>query len=348
MFKTIGRVLLRALLILASIGIGLSSTLAAEEMRLGKTATVAFADVAEGKRILASRDDFVQSMSPFDRAARMKTDKDVSEEQYLEFAGHSVLAWSKAEEQEMAAAMSDIQSRVGSWPLPWPDKVLLVKTTGEEEGNAPYTRANAVIFPRSELTLPVAKLRKTLCHELFHVLSRANPELRERLYATIGFVKCGEVEFPPELKPRKITNPDAPRNDHGIRVRVDDVECWAVPILFSRTERYDVDRGGQFFDYMIFRFLLLERRGESFKPIVRDARPRLVDARRLTGFAEQIGENTGYIIHPEEILADNFALLVLDEDRIASPEVIERLRKELRKTSEAKPDKARDGASPGA
>jgi hypothetical protein len=339
--------MLRQLLVVALIGVSLPGMLAAEEMRLGETTTVAFASVDEGKRVLTNRDDFVQSMSPFDRAARLKTDKDVSEAQYLEFVGRSVLAWNEAEKRKAVSAMSDIQSRVGAWPLPWPEKMLLIKTTGDEEGDAPYTRANAVVFPGADLSLPVAKLRKTLCHELFHVLSRANPELRERLYATIGFVKCGEVEFPPELKPRKITNPDAPKNDHGIRVRVDGDECWAVPILFSRTERYDIGQGGRFFDYMVFRFLLLERRGESFQPILRDAQPRLVDARQLSGFMEQVGENTGYIIHPEEILADSFALLVLGEKRVPSPEIIERLEKELRGKPKREPNKARDTAGPG-
>jgi hypothetical protein len=49
----------------------------------------------------------------------------------------------------------------------------------------------------------------------------------------IGFTKCGEVEFPSDLKSRKITNPDAPRNDHAIQIRVGGEEVRAVPILFS-------------------------------------------------------------------------------------------------------------------
>jgi hypothetical protein len=45
----------------------------------------------------------------------------------------------------------------------------------------------------------------------------------------------------------------------------------------------------------------------------------------VKGFHEQIGRNTGYIIHPEEVLADNFVLLVRRETDVPSPEILERM-----------------------
>jgi hypothetical protein len=65
----------------------LAPTALQAQMTLGEGVTISFASVAEGKRLLTSRDDFVERMSPFDRAARLKTDKDVSEHKYLEFVG---------------------------------------------------------------------------------------------------------------------------------------------------------------------------------------------------------------------------------------------------------------------
>jgi hypothetical protein len=35
------------------------------------------------------------------------------------------------------------------------------------------------------------------------------------------------------------------------------------------------------------------------------------------------------LVHPEEILADNFALLVLDEQNVPSPEILQRMRAAL-------------------
>ena len=45
------------------------------QIKLSGGTTVLFATIDEAKKILVSRDDFVRRMSPFDRAARMKTDK---------------------------------------------------------------------------------------------------------------------------------------------------------------------------------------------------------------------------------------------------------------------------------
>ena len=302
------------------------------QLTLGSNTTVAFASVEEARAVLTNRDDFVQSMSPFDRAARMKTDRDVSEAEYLGFVGGHVLEWTEAEKQKTTSAFEGIQKELVALSLPFPRKVLIIKTTGVEEGGASYTRADAIVIPKADLAAPAASTRIRICHELFHVLTRANPELREKCYAAIGFVKCDEVEFPPNLKSRKITNPDAPRNDHGVRLRVAGQEHWAIPILFSDAAKYDAERGGEFLNYLQFRFLLVEREAgaSAVKPLYDGQQARLIDMRDVRGFYEQVGRNTGYIIHPEEILADNFALLVVKDRNVRSPEIIRKLEEILR------------------
>lgn len=297
------------------------------ELRLGSETTVAFATLEEGKKILMAQDAFVQRMSPFDRAARMKTAHDVSEKEYLEFVGQHVLAWDDTEKQHVSSAIKSLQTELQRLSLPLPEKVFMVKTTGREEGGAAYTRANAIVLPKANLRAPTASIRKTICHELFHIMSRAHPDLRETLYGAIGFVHCGEIEFPQALKSRKLTNPDAPRNDHCIELQVEGKTRWAVPILFSSAETYDVERGGEFFNYLVFKFLLVERSNASpAKPIYDGQEPKLVDLQQASGFFVQVGRNTRYTIHPEEILADNFALLVLQKQNLPSPEIIKKLK----------------------
>ena len=46
-----------------------------------------FATVEQGKELLTKRDAFVERLSAFDRAARIKTDKAVSEEEFLQHVG---------------------------------------------------------------------------------------------------------------------------------------------------------------------------------------------------------------------------------------------------------------------
>ena len=47
--------------------------------------------------------------------------------------------------------------------------------------------------------------------------------------------------------------------------------------------------------------------------------------RQAAGFSQQIGGNTGYIIHPDEILADNFTLLVLGRTNVPSPRILKEM-----------------------
>jgi hypothetical protein len=62
-----------------------------------------------------------------------------------------------------------------------------------------------------------------------------------------------------------------------------------------------------------------------------DMQPVLVGVGQLSRFYEQVGRNTRYILHPEEILADNFALLVLDERKVPSPEILDKMQAVLTK-----------------
>jgi hypothetical protein len=300
------------------------------DVPLGKT-TVHFASQSEGRKMLTEKDEFIQRLSPFDRSARMKTDKAVSEDEFLEFVGRNVVDWTKEEMQTVQAAIEAIRPLLRDLPLSLPPTVQLIKTTGAEEGNAAYTRATAIVLPASEFSKGQKDLQKLICHELFHILSRQNPELREKLYGIIGFTKCNEIKLPPELARRKLTNPDAPRNDHFIRLQIDGNESLAVPILLSSAETYDVKRGGEFFAYLQFQFLVVEKDGGSgnLKAVSEGSSAKLVGMERVAGFMEQVGRNTNYIIHPEEILADNFALLVLNESKVASPEILQKMREVL-------------------
>ncbi|HEV3239956.1 MAG TPA: hypothetical protein VG429_06100 [Casimicrobiaceae bacterium] len=314
----------------------IAANAAADSAARRGTVSLAFATVREGREILTQRDDFVQRLSPFDRSSRLKSGSDVSEEAYLQFVAENVRAWTADKKALVESALASIRSRLDALSLPWPTEIYVITTTGREEGGASYTRGNAIVLPSAVLleeSRSPGGLRRIIAHELFHILSRNNPGLKEKLYAVVGFHPCGEIAFPTGLAAVKITNPDAPRNDHCIRVKVADSSTWAMPILFSRAARYDVLKDGEFFTYLQLRFLLLDG-GDSQAPrsvSFDDRQPRLVSLSDVTGFFEQVGRNTDYVIHPEEILADNFALLVVEAGRVvvASPEVITRLRRVL-------------------
>ena len=295
---------------------------AATDVELRKGCTAHFASVTEAAAILGQKDDFIQRLSPFDRAARMKTDKSVSEEDFLRFVKANAAAWSESEQAKVEAAMSALRPALESVPIPFPKIITFIKTTGAEEGGAFYTRDTAVMMPAKQTDAADGELlKKTIAHELFHILSRSDPALREKLYALIGFTNCGEIDLPGELRSRKITNPDAPRNDHSIRVRANGTEVSVVPILFSNTPDYDPVRDGEFFSYLQLGFLIVSKNPKT--------RADVLAPQQVSGFFEQIGRNTEYIIHPEEILAENFALLMIGQRDVPSPDLLDRLRQAL-------------------
>lgn len=307
------------------------SLAAQAQLSIGDKTAVEFATVEEGTRILSTSDDFSQQMSPFDRSLRMRKDSSSTEEEFLTYAGSNVMAWSEPEKEGVTAAFLNIQAQLEVFPLTLPGVVYIIKTSGLEEGGSAYTRANAIIFPEAFLGVATEEIEQLICHELFHVMSRANPELREKLYRSIGFEYCGEVPFPAQLLSRKMTNPDAPRNDHCIQVKVGNYNRWAVPILYSDVMTYDSDRGGEILEYLQFKIMLVDWPDKSAGaiPSKLDQGAELLDLSKISGFFEQVGRNTGYIIHPEEILADNFVLLVKQKSDIPSPAIVTEMEKIL-------------------
>jgi len=293
---------------------------------------IEFASIEQASAVLGARDDFVARLSPFDRAARVKSAGDVSEDEYLAFARVAAREWSNDERTRITAAFAAIEPKLDELLPELDAPILLIKTSGEEEGGAGYTRANAVMLPQA--LADGASLERLLAHEIFHVASRNNAELKHALYEAIGFEQCGELVLPPALAARKMTNPDAPANEHCIRVQVDGANAWAMPILLSREERYDPAAGVPFFGYLTLSMLLVEpaaNAGAPARPVVRGGAPVILPFNQVGGVFEQIGHNTEYVIHAEEILASNFELLVHGDAGARSPEVLERMRAELKR-----------------
>ena len=93
-----------------------------------------FSSALDSRTLLASRDAFLTRLSPFDRAARMKTDRDVSEAQYAEFVAASALDWDQREKSLVEAAFQKILAEATRLSLPLPDTIYAIKTSGREEG----------------------------------------------------------------------------------------------------------------------------------------------------------------------------------------------------------------------
>ncbi|MDG2126212.1 MAG: DUF4157 domain-containing protein [Verrucomicrobiales bacterium] len=293
-----------------------------------------FCSADEAKQVLTTEDGFTRRLSPFDRAARLASAEPVTTKQYLDFVAAEARPWNDEEKRLLNTAYGSIKESLASYNLPFPETVQLIKTTGAEEAGAAYTRGSAIIFPATRISADTRPLARLLAHELFHVLSRNAPKLRHQLYLDIGFHHCTELVLPPSLKPIRITNPDAPANDHTIQLTYKGQPTWAIPVLTADPPQYDPGRGGPFFAYLQFNFLLVDfdQKTLAVTPKTLDQNtPALVNLSKLGNFHEQVGRNTNYIIHPEEILADNFADIITRKTDVPSPDIQTRLKNTLAK-----------------
>lgn len=296
---------------------------------LGPGSRVEFATTAEGARLLSTRDDFVEEMSPFDRGARLKTDRDVTEAEYLAFAGKQARDWTDPEKSRLEEIFGAFREKTARFDLPLPPGVVFIKTTGLEEGRAAYCRGASVVLPQGVVDGDPKQLSETVFHELFHIYRSHDPGRRAALYRIVGFAPSAEIPLPGPLARRKLTNPDAPRIDSVIRVTVGGVATPVTPVILGDGDRYDVSKGGEFFQQMKFRLLVLEESDGRFRPAGEAAK--LLEPSQVPDYLEQTGRNTGYVIHPEEILADNFVQLVNGRTDAPTPRVLQEMDALLKK-----------------
>jgi hypothetical protein len=172
-------------------------------------------------------------------------------------------------------------------------------------------------------------LDDVVMHELFHVLSRNNAARRDELYALIGFEHCRVIE-PASYAARRITNPDAPSLANFLPLRTDATE-GLVPYLYAASDFFDPGAGPEFEQQFRMGFLHVQVTGDGAgrqcAAFPAEVEPMLPLAAHKAEIEAKTGGNTGYLIHPEETLADNFALLMLGSRKpVPSPWVLEKLR----------------------
>jgi hypothetical protein len=167
-------------------------------------------------------------------------------------------------------------------------------------------------------------------------MTRHDQNFRAQAYALIGFRIGPEVQLPAAIAPLQITNPDAPHHDSFIDLRVGGRMITVVPILLSRSAVFDPEIGNVLDRYWTLRLMAIARPSSAATPAaqMRNGAPVLLRLNEVEGFFEQTGTNTRYVIHPDEILAENFALLVTGAT-VVEPARIETLRRLLLRYSTA-------------
>jgi hypothetical protein len=269
-----------------------------------------FASRLRGRIILGLPDPWVRQLSAFDRGVRLRTVAPVSSRKFLQFASNAALDWRADEAAEWTVQVDRLSRAIGGLNVRLPP-VQFLKTTGAEEFDSAYTRGIAIVIPDRLASLAVADQRQAfflLAHELFHVLSRFNPAQREALYSLLGFRRVEEFEYPGELEQTRLSNPDAFEYSHALSVQAASGPVHVLPVNQSRLPLADAILLPSIFEALDIALLAVD--GDT-GAVQRDANGAPIRYHfGNTNWPQLMLRNSSFIIHPEEVLADNFATLM--------------------------------------
>ncbi|MEZ6115515.1 MAG: hypothetical protein R3C28_02925 [Pirellulaceae bacterium] len=301
---------------------------ATESIPLSEQITLEFATQEQAGQTLGKSDSFTSNQQPLERQIRLQAEKPISEAQLLEFASRQALDWNDEDRQKIREAVQPLLVNLKRLDHLLPAQVGLIKTTGKEEGGAGYCRSNFIILPTKTINQPTPAVTRILAHELFHILSQHRPDLRRPLYRIIGFVPIEPVDLPQALAARRITNPDAIELNYVLPLHIQRkaAPTAVLPITFSRRANYE---GGSLFAYLDFQLLVLTKVDDTWVVLMAGGDPVLREPDAVAEFQRAIGRNTSYIIHPEEIMADNFVHWMLGKQDVPDLWIIQQLEKTL-------------------
>lgn len=285
---------------------------------------IRFASVPTARELLMSQDEWMGATSEFQRQAVMLSAAPVTLEAFRRWNGDAARPWAAAQQTRWRQALAVLAPAFRALRIPLPKEVWLVSSNGQESANAPYTRGNFVVLPESA-TFPGYRDAMLMAHELWHVASRHTPLLATRLYAELGFGPIPQLVFPEAWASVRIANPDAPENRHAMRVAIQGRKSLLTPVLVAA--RTTLQAGETFFNVMQVRLLEVapDAAAGVSQAVLRDGQPVWYPLNAPHDYLRQLGGNTDYVIHVEEALADNIAMLATGAS-VRNPQLLERIK----------------------
>lgn len=221
---------------------------------------------------------------------------------YIHFLQSDLVEPNNKEKRYLTAQMSEAIRLIRiSFPHVRLPQIKCIVTEGKYFGpRVYYTRSNAIIIPKIELDSKNKNMVRTLIHEISHIITRFNPSLKGSLYEGIGYHALKKLELSSFLEQRILRNPDGMDINWYIELN----HKFYVPIIFSRHAKY---MGYPFMTALMFQLFEIQINKKYGKILSADLGK---NENELIGYWEKISRNTTYTIHPDEIIADNFVLMV--------------------------------------
>lgn len=170
-------------------------------------------------------------------------------------------------------------------------------------------------------------------HEIWHVISRNNPELRKKMYELIGFkILPEEIDIPQEVRAHILCNPDVERHDSYATFTIDGKPTDCLLLLYTAATEY-ID-GTSLSNYLSGNdgYWLLALDKVTHQPYRNpDGKWAIYKCTEATDFDQVMSNgNTSYCDDPEECMADNFALAMVSDQSAPNQKLLEDIRSLLK------------------
>ena len=284
-----------------------------------------FASREEGAELMLANDKYYAGFSQNDLDYKMQK-KGATMEEYQAFAREQVRDFTPEEKTLIDGYFADMEKTLkdNGYKLPPLEEIVLIKTTMKEENDVGgYTHGTQIYISERVLNAglsgkenAVINNRGFFWHELFHCLTRCNPQFRADLYKLIHFtVQQDDYKLPPSVAEYHISNPDVEHHNSYATFRIGgkDIDCFTDLI----TTRHFEKEGDSFFDNATIALVPVDGTDIYYTP------------EQAENFDEIFGKNTEYVIDPEECMADNFAYALCfgkegpGQNGYPNPEIIE-------------------------
>ena len=278
----------------------------------GAVVTIASASMATA--LLGSNDEFSLALTDYDRKLRTNSQNAVSKAQFLTFAAAQGQEFWDEEKTEIRRIITEISLAAGGIPLHLPDHIVFVKSTQKEEFDANYTRGHAIVLGRNlfeDGKHNHSDRMKLIAHEIYHIISRYDASLRRRTHEAVGCVyKGSELVLDDQTHRNIITNPDAHEFACALQVTSKSGEKkWVMPATVLKIANGVTPT----FADITTKLLLVDAPGAQWQ-VVRgsDGKAQFIET-ATTNYEQIMNINTDYNIHAEEVVAENFPLMLTEK-----------------------------------
>ncbi len=289
-----------------------------------------YANKDEAVSCYLANEQYFAGFSPCDIQYKTQ-DKNGTLEMLKEYGADQMLEFTDEEKAGIDKMVSEMKADLeqNGYTLPGTGEITFIKSTQKEENDSgAYTHGTNIFLGQVLVDLICADEAEDreygeyiLWHEVFHCITRNNPDFRKDMYSIIHFtVQDEDFKIPPSVFEKYISNPDVEHHNSyaTFDINGEKIDCFTALIAKEPFEK----EGDAFFDCMDTALIPIDGSDKYYLPD---------DA---TNFWDVFGKNTDYVVDPEECMADNFAFAMVygkDGMEYENPEIIEAIIKDLSK-----------------